>query len=122
MASDAADELESLANAALLLALQALLGGRDAGATKSGVAAGKAMDRLLLSGMRAFDAAGSRDAEGVRRTVANNDSFENGADATVRTLKCSLEIGMRDCVVRQVWRVHRYDPNGCGRRSTTRCV
>ena len=85
MAADAADELESVANAALLLALQALLGGRDVGATKGGVAAGEAMDRLLLSGMSAFDA-GSRDTARARTTVVNNNSFENGADATVRTL------------------------------------
>ena len=86
MAADAADELESVANAALLLALQALLGGREVGATKDGVAAGEAMDRLLLSGMSAYDAAGSRDeTDNPRTSAVNSDGFENGADATVRS-------------------------------------
>ena len=91
MAADAADELESVANAALLLALQALLGGGHVGTTKDGVAAGEAMDRLLLSGTNAYDAAGARDeTEAARTTAAKYDSFENGADATVRTLKTWL--------------------------------
>jgi hypothetical protein len=90
MAAEAAEELEAVANAALLLALQALLGGGDS-ARKDGVAAAEALDRLLLSGTRAYDAGGSRDD---LETTHTSDTFESvgGADATV-------------------WRVHRYLPS-----------
>ena len=84
VAAGAAGELEGVANAALLLALQALLGGGGDGS------AGSAMDRLLLSGTRAYD--------GTQQDDATDDGVvaeDEGADASV-------------------WRVHRYDPEGCG--------
>ena len=95
-AAGAARELEGVANGALLLALQALLGGGGEGA------AGQAMDRLLLTGTRAYDDAqqaegkrgdGLREGEGVARKGVGAE--EEGADTSV-------------------WRVHRYDPDGCG--------
>ena len=86
MAADAANELESLANAALLLALEALLGGGRVESDGNSFAAGKALDRLLLSGMRAYDAAnGQEGVKDVETTATINATFEDGADATVRS-------------------------------------
>lgn len=83
MAAGAANELESVANAALLLALQSLLGG-DTGNGKDGVEASAALDRLLLSGTNGFDGAGPRsDTDSLQPSTLDN-SFEGGADATVR--------------------------------------
>lgn len=91
MAADAADELESVANAALLLALQALLATADIGAAEDSIAAGKTLDRLLLSGTHAYDTTDARTKAGVNSKVPTNASLD-GADATVRLayLTCSL--------------------------------